>query len=95
MAKIIYLSPSEQMPDHGDEEPWLVVEASDDGRFYGTGAAWKPSGEWVGYRCPRMTVPLPTPWRQRSAGPLNTVFQLYGFKLLHRSAYAQTRPFSC
>jgi hypothetical protein len=49
MAKIIYLSPSEQMPDHGDEEPWLIVEASDDGRFYGTGAAWKPSGEWVAY----------------------------------------------
>ncbi|TCP65811.1 hypothetical protein C8J43_10813 [Sphingomonas sp. PP-CE-1G-424] len=49
MTKIIYLSPGEQMPDRGDDEPWLIVEASDDGRFFGTGAAWNPSGEWVGY----------------------------------------------
>ena len=49
MAAIIYLSPGEQMPDRGDDEPWLIVEASGDGRFFGTGAAWKPSGEWVGY----------------------------------------------
>ncbi len=49
MAAIIYLSPGEQMPDRADDEPWLIVEASDDGRFFGTGAAWKPSGEWVGY----------------------------------------------
>jgi len=49
MAAIIYLSPGEQMPDHEDNEPWLIVEASDDGQFFGTGAAWKPSGEWVGY----------------------------------------------
>jgi hypothetical protein len=50
MAAIIYLSPGEQMPDCGDDKPWLTVEVSDDGRFFGTGAAWKPSGEWVGYR---------------------------------------------
>ena len=49
MAAIIYLSLGEQMPDHGGDEPWLIVEASDDGRFFGTGAAWKSSGEWVGY----------------------------------------------
>ncbi|WP_242181605.1 hypothetical protein [Sphingomonas sp. CARO-RG-8B-R24-01] len=49
MAAIIYLSPGEQMPACGDEEPWLMVEASGDGRFFGSGAAWKPSGEWVGY----------------------------------------------
>ncbi len=49
MALIIYLSPGEQMPDRGDDEPWLIVEASDDGRFFGTGAGWKPRGEWVGY----------------------------------------------
>ncbi|MES2338933.1 MAG: hypothetical protein V4537_12625 [Pseudomonadota bacterium] len=49
MAAIIYLSPGEQMPDCVDGEPWLIVEASDDGRFFGTGGAWKPSGEWVGY----------------------------------------------
>ena len=49
MAAIIYLSPDEQMPDRGDDEPWLIVEASDDGRFFGSGGAWKPNGEWVGY----------------------------------------------
>lgn len=49
MAAIIYLSPGEQMPDRGIDEPWLIVEASDGGRFFGTGAAWKPSGEWIGY----------------------------------------------
>ena len=30
-------------------EPWLMVEASDDGRFFGTGSAYKPSGEDVIY----------------------------------------------
>ena len=49
MAAIIYLSPGEQMPDRGTDEPWLIVEASDDGRFFGAGAAWKPGGEWIGY----------------------------------------------
>ena len=34
------------MPDH---EPWLIVEASDDGRFVGTGRAFKPSGESMFY----------------------------------------------
>ncbi|HRO34361.1 MAG TPA: hypothetical protein PLQ03_13240 [Brevundimonas sp.] len=49
MTEIIYLSPGEQMPDVGDDQPWLVIEASGDGRFFGTGASWKASGEWVGY----------------------------------------------
>ncbi|GGB29451.1 hypothetical protein GCM10011380_18710 [Sphingomonas metalli] len=49
MAAIIYLSPGEQMQDCEYDEPWLLVEASDDGRFFGTGSAWKPNGEWVGY----------------------------------------------
>ncbi len=49
MVAIIYLLPGEQMPNHRGGEPWLIVEASDDGRFFGTGAAWKPGGEWVGY----------------------------------------------
>jgi hypothetical protein len=50
MAELIYLSPGAHMPELGDDEPWLIVEASDNGRFFGSGAAWKPSGEWVGYR---------------------------------------------
>jgi hypothetical protein len=49
MAAIHHLPPGEQMPDHGEEEPWLIIEASDDGRFFGTGSARKSSGEWVFY----------------------------------------------
>ena len=49
MAAIIYLSPGEQMPSRGEDEPWLIVEASEDGRFFGSGAACNRSGEWVGY----------------------------------------------
>jgi len=49
MATTIFLSPGEQMPDRRNDGPWLLLEASDDGRFFGTGAAWTPSGEWVGY----------------------------------------------
>ncbi len=49
VTEIIYLSPGEQMPDVGDDQPWLVIEVSVDGRFLGSGASWKASGEWVGY----------------------------------------------
>ncbi|MEJ6789546.1 hypothetical protein BrevBR_08320 [Brevundimonas sp. BR2-1] len=49
MTKVIYLSPGEQLPDVGDDQPWLTIEASNDGQFFGTGASWKASGEWVGY----------------------------------------------
>lgn len=49
MAEVIYLSPGEAVPEAWDDRAWLIVEASDDGRFFGTGSAWKPSGEWVGY----------------------------------------------
>lgn len=49
MADVIYLSPDEPMPDFGDDHPWLRIEASDDGRFFGTGSALKETGEWVGY----------------------------------------------
>jgi hypothetical protein len=50
MAEVIYLPPHEQMPDPADKQRWLTVEASDDGRFFGTGSSWKANGEWVGYR---------------------------------------------
>jgi hypothetical protein len=49
MTEIIYLSPDEQMPDVGDDQPWSTVEASNSGQFFGTGSSWKRSGEWVGY----------------------------------------------
>lgn len=37
------------MPHVVDDQPWLTVEASNDGRFFGTGGSWKADGEWVGY----------------------------------------------
>jgi len=49
MAEVVYLKPDEQMPDLGDDQRWLIVDASDDGRFFGTGGSWKPSGEAVMY----------------------------------------------
>jgi hypothetical protein len=49
VAQIVYLGAGECRPDVGDDAPWLVIEASEDGLFFGTGASWKPSGEWVGY----------------------------------------------
>ena len=49
MANLIYLPPQEQMPDLGDDQRWLTVEASDDGRFFGTGGSWKADGEAVFY----------------------------------------------
>lgn len=49
MVEIFQLAAGEQMPEMPDEEPWLTVEASDDGRFFGTGSAYKPTGEAVFY----------------------------------------------
>ena len=49
MIDVIYLRPGEQMPDVPENEPWLTVERSDDGRFFGTGYGIKPSGEGVFY----------------------------------------------
>jgi hypothetical protein len=50
MAVVKYLKPYEPNPVHGEDDPWLLVEAfDDDGKFYGTGASRKPRGEWVGY----------------------------------------------
>jgi hypothetical protein len=49
MVELIYLQPGEQMPELSEDEPWLTAEASDDGRFFGTGCGFKPSGESVFY----------------------------------------------
>lgn len=49
MVELVYLTPGEQLPTLPDTEPWLSVEASDDGRFYGTGYGRKSSGEDVFY----------------------------------------------
>jgi len=50
MAIVVHLSPGEEMPDVGDDSPWLLIHHSGDGRFFGSGASWKSTGEWVGYR---------------------------------------------
>lgn len=49
MTEIIYLSPGDQTQDFGDDQPWLTVEASNNGQFFGTGGSWKSNGEWVSY----------------------------------------------
>jgi hypothetical protein len=49
VPEIIYLQPGQQIPDFGRDEHWLAIEASDDGRFFGTGYAHKETGEGVFY----------------------------------------------
>jgi hypothetical protein len=49
MVEHIYLQPGEQMPEMANEDAWLIVEASDDGRFFGSGYGFKASGEGVFY----------------------------------------------
>jgi hypothetical protein len=49
MVELIYLPPGERMPELPDDELWLTIEASDDGRFFGSGYGRKLSGEGVFY----------------------------------------------
>jgi hypothetical protein len=49
MVEYIYLQPDEQMPEMADEDAWLPIEASDNGRFFGSGYGLKASGEGVFY----------------------------------------------
>ncbi|WP_426265784.1 hypothetical protein [Sphingomonas sp. LHG3443-2] len=49
MIEHIYLQPGEQMPQMKDEDAWLIIEASEDGQFLGTGYGFKASGEGVFY----------------------------------------------
>lgn len=44
MVEIVHLAPPERMPAVADDEPWLIIEASNDGRFFGTGEGGTPSG---------------------------------------------------
>ena len=50
MVELVYLAPNEDKPESPDEERWLIVEANDEGGFYGSGWSRKPSGESVFYR---------------------------------------------
>ncbi|MDG5751567.1 hypothetical protein P8R33_10655 [Qipengyuania sp. XHP0211] len=52
MAEVVYLEPHEKLPVLGDEERWLLVEANDEGGFYGSGWSRKPNGESVFYGSP-------------------------------------------
>jgi hypothetical protein len=49
LVEIIRLEPGQKLPEFPDDQPWLAVEASDDGRFFGTGWGYKDSGEAVFY----------------------------------------------
>jgi hypothetical protein len=49
MAEVIYLANGEDDPNFAEDEPWIIIDSSDDGRFFGTGASWKTNGDWVGY----------------------------------------------
>jgi hypothetical protein len=49
MVELVHLAPGERLPTLPVKQPWLSVEASDDGRFFGTGYGRKPSGEDVFY----------------------------------------------
>ena len=48
MAEIVHLPPEEDKPA-GADQPWLIIEASHDGKFFGSGQSWRANGEWVGY----------------------------------------------
>ena len=37
------------MPDQGDDMRWLIIEASDDGKFFGSGGSFKADGDLVGF----------------------------------------------
>jgi hypothetical protein len=49
LVEIVRLEPGQELPDVPDDQPWLAVEASDDGRFVGTGWGYKSGGECVFY----------------------------------------------
>jgi hypothetical protein len=50
MVEVVYLVPNEEMPEVGDEERWITIDANPDGRFFGSGWSRKRSGESVFYR---------------------------------------------
>lgn len=50
MVELIYLAPNEDKPELPDEDRWIIVEANEEGGFYGSGWSRKASGESVFYR---------------------------------------------
>ena len=49
MVELIHAAPGEKMPILSEQETWIVVEASGDGQFFGTGYGKKADGEDVFY----------------------------------------------
>ncbi len=47
MVEYIYLRADEQTLELANEDAWLLIEASNDGYFLGTGYGFKASGEGV------------------------------------------------
>jgi hypothetical protein len=48
MADIVYLDQDDPRPEGAEDEPWLYIDERD-GKYFGSGGAWRESGEWVGY----------------------------------------------
>lgn len=48
MAEVFFRDVDASRPIFGDDVSWLFIEEHD-GMFFGSGGAWKSSGEWVGY----------------------------------------------
>jgi hypothetical protein len=48
MADIVYLDQDDLRPETDEKDPWLFIEQQN-GKYFGSGGAWKNSGEWVGY----------------------------------------------
>ena len=49
MVDLRYLSVGEVTPEAAHDVPWMIVEASQDGRYFGTGYGVGPSGKDVFY----------------------------------------------
>lgn len=49
MVEIFHLKPGDELPNFSDDQSWLILEAAEDGCFFGTGRGRKQSGETVFY----------------------------------------------
>lgn len=81
MAEIVYLDIEAERPDLAEEQPWLFIEESSDGLFFGSGSARKSSGDWVGYaslsendRTLQLALAAAREWAERYSVPTIWVF---------------------
>ena len=47
MVEIVRLEVDAERPSLAEDQPWLYIDQSDEGLFYGTGGSRKASGEWA------------------------------------------------